>query len=158
MNNFIYLMLYLYSNSCKNCHIPFSCVCLSSWRYIWRSKVTFFFSSSHNYLSRIISQEGTVLIKFGVMSATEGTDSYSLDHPVNIFSVRKSLFSGTALQETCIFILINLCLDFFWNWFLFVFKHWGLFYLFWAELWKEIILGEGFFPSQKLSWFQEFVW
>lgn len=54
------------------------------------------------------------MIKFGVMSATEGTDSYSLDHPVNIFpSVRKSLFSGTALQETCIFILINLCLDFF---------------------------------------------
>lgn len=46
------------------------------------------------------------MIKLAMMSAIEGTEKYSLDHLVHVFaSVRKSLFSGTALQKTLYFYI-----------------------------------------------------
>lgn len=77
---FIYIFYFPYSKSCKIYHMPsFLTLCFSCKRCRWRSKVAFF-PYSHNYLWRIICQETTVVITFGMMTATERRDNILSRH------------------------------------------------------------------------------
>jgi len=51
-----------------------------------------FFHDSRNYLSRIICQETTVVITFGMMTTTEGIDSILSRQSCGCFYFSKTVF------------------------------------------------------------------